>query len=86
MGLINLEGKVVRDEKTFTVSDITKEDNNYYFLFSEEPDKEFRCPNDVSIELKWTRIGDQVSVSYDTGESNLIVLESFDNKRVQLNQ
>lgn len=83
---INLEGKVVRDEKVFTVLDITKEDNNYYFLFSEEPGKEFRCPNDVSIELKWTRIGDQVSVSYDTGESSQIVLESFDNKRVQLNQ
>ena len=83
---ISLEGQVVRDEKSLTVSDITKEGDNYYFLFIEEPGKEFRCPVDISIELKWTRIGDQVSVSFDTGESNQIVLESFDNKRVQLNK
>lgn len=82
---INLDGQVVKDERTFTVSDITKEGDNYYFLFNEEPEKEFRCPVDISIELKWTRIGDIVSVSYDAGDSNQIILESFDNKRIALN-
>lgn len=81
---INLDGQVVKDERTFTVSDITKEGDNYYFLFNEEPEKEFRCPVDISIELKWTRIGDIVSVSYDAGDSNQIILESFDNKRIAL--
>jgi hypothetical protein len=81
---INLDGNVVRDEKELTVSDITKEGDNYYFLFNEEPEKEFRCPIDISIELKWTRVGDTVSVSYDAGESNQITLESFNNQRVRL--
>lgn len=83
---VSLEGKVVENEKTFTVLDVTRDDDNYYFLFSEDPKKEFRCPNDVSIELKWTRIGDIVSVSYDEEgpDSKVKVLNSFDNKRVQL--
>jgi hypothetical protein len=82
---VSLEGKVLENEKTFTVLDVTRDEDNYYFLFSEDLKKEFRCPNDVSIELKWTRIGDVVSVSYDEGpESQEIVLNSFDNKRVQL--
>lgn len=82
---VSLEGKVVENEKTFTVLDVTRDDDNYYFLFVEDTKKEFRCPNDVSIELKWTHIGDLVSVSYDEGpESQEIVLNFFDNKRVQL--
>lgn len=80
----SLEGKVVMNEKTFTVVDITKEDDNFYFLFKEEPGKEFSCPRDISHELKWTRIGDMVSVSYEEGNSNQVTLESFDNLRVQL--
>ena len=80
----SLEGKVLMNEKTFTVVDITKEDDNFYFLFKEEPGKEFSCPRDISHELKWTRIGDMVSVSYEEGNSNQVTLESFDNLRVQL--
>ena len=80
----SLEGFVVRDEKTFTVVDLTKENDNYYFLFEEAPGKEFSCPSDISLELKWTKIGDTVSVSYEEGNSNQVTLESFDNERVQL--
>jgi hypothetical protein len=74
----------VRDEKFFTVADLTKENDNYYFLFVEAPGKEFSCPSDISLELKWTKIGDTVSVSYEEGNSNQVTLESFDNERVQL--
>ena len=80
----SLEGFVVKDEKSFTVVDLTKENDNYYFLFEEAPGKEFSCPSDISLELKWTRIGDTVSVSYEEGTSNQVTLESFDNERVQL--
>ena len=80
----SLEGMVVKDEKIFTVADLTKENDNYYFLFVEAPGKEFSCPSDISLELKWTRIGDTVSVSYEEGHSNQVTLESFDNERVQL--
>jgi hypothetical protein len=80
----SLEGRVVRDEKFFTVADLTKENDNYYFLFVEAPGKEFSCPSDISLELKWTKIGDTVSVSYEEGNSNQVTLESFDNERVQL--
>lgn len=81
---LSLEGKVVKDEKVFTVSDITKENESYYFLFAEEPGKEFSCPSDISPELKWTRIGDTVSVSYEEGTSNRVTLETFDNQRLSL--
>ena len=80
----SLEGKVEKNEKTFTVVDISKENDNYYFLFEEEPNKEFSCPSDISLELKWTKIGDTVSVSYEEGNSNQVTLESFDNERLQL--
>lgn len=80
----SLEGMVVKDEKIFTVADLTKESDNYYFLFEEAPGKEFSCPSDISLELKWTKIGDTVSVSYEEGHSNQVTLESFDNERVQL--
>ena len=80
----SLDGIVVKNEKVFTVADITKENDNYYFLFGEEPNKEFSCPSDISPELKWTRIGDTVSVSFEEGTSNQVTLESFDNERIQL--
>ena len=81
---VQLDGKSVENQKRFVVQEITKENGNYYFLFKGENGKEFGCPTDISPELKWTIPGDSVAVTFEQGMSNLIILESFDNLRVNL--
>lgn len=31
-------------------------------------DKEFTAPSDLSVELKWTKVGHEVEISYDEGD------------------
>ena len=80
----NLEGNVAKNEKLFVIAGITHENGNYYFFFEGEDGREFGCPSDISPELKWSKVGDTVSVSFEEGKYNQIMLESFNNLRVNL--
>ena len=67
------------------VVNITKESLGksvyYYMLLDGLSGKEFYMASSDSLELKWTKPGDIVSVSYSEGDNiNSIILDQFDNK------
>lgn len=73
------DGPVVEAKKKLTVKDITLEGNIYYLLFKEVPGKEFTGTSEFFRELRWTKPGNIVEVSYGEGTSDIIPLDSFDN-------
>lgn len=79
-----LDDKVEREEHTYTVRDITLENSTYYILFKEEKGVEFTGTTEFYPELKWTKQGHRVKVTYDRGEGKIIPLESFDNLNVEI--
>lgn len=54
----------------------------YYFILSGQEDKEFYAAPDLSVELKWTRVGDRIAIGFDEGESRSVLIDRFDNQRV----
>ena len=78
------DDKVEREEHTFTVRGIVQENNTYYILFKEERGVEFTGTTEFYPELKWTKQGHRVKVTYDRGEGKVIPLESFDNLNVEI--
>ncbi len=73
------DGDVSRESKTFTVRAIVQENNIYYILFNEVKGVEFTGSTEFYPELKWTKPGDKVQVSYGQGESKVIPLDYYDN-------
>ena len=65
--------------KTYTVKDITFENGTYYILFEEAKGKEFSGSTEFFRELKWTRPGNCVNVTYSETNSDIIIIDSFDN-------
>ena len=63
---------------TMTVRDITCEDGIYYLLFHEVKGKEFIGSTDAFPELKWTKAGQKVNVSYTETKADIISLNMFD--------
>lgn len=57
----------------------------YYFIIEGVDGKEFIAPTDMSLEVKWTKEGSNITVTYDEGEQiNSINLTSFDNNELSL--
>lgn len=79
-----VDDKVTREEHTFTVRGIVQENNTYYILFKEEKGVEFTGSTKFYPELKWTKQGHRVKVTYDRGEGKVIPLNSFDNLNVEI--
>ena len=69
----------VVEVKTYTVRDITLEGTTYYVLFNEVKGKEFTGSTEFFRELKWTKPGHKVNVSYSEGTSDVVLIDSFDN-------
>jgi hypothetical protein len=67
------------DVKTFTVRDITVEGTTYYVLFNEVKGKEFTGSTEFFRELKWTKPGHKVNISYSEGTSDVVLIDTFDN-------
>ena len=79
------DGPMVSNEvKTFTVRDITMEGSTYYVLFEEAKGKEFTGSSEFFRELKWTRSGHKVQVSYVEGTSDVVLIDTFDNMDFEL--
>ena len=79
------DGPVVTVEvKTYTVRDITLEGTTYWVLFNEVKGKEFTGSTEFFNELKWTKPGHKVNVSFSDGSSNVVLLDSFDNLNFEL--
>jgi len=74
------DGAVLSVEvKNYIVRDITFEGGNYYLLFEEVKGKEFSGSSEFFRELKWTKAGDNVKVTYSETQSDVVILDSFDN-------
>ena len=75
-----IDGPVVTVEtKSYTVRNITSEGTTYYVLFNEVKGKEFTGSSEFFRELRWTKPNDRVEVSYSDGQSEVVLLDSFDN-------
>lgn len=61
-----------------TVRDITYENGIYYVLFTEVKGKEFTGTTDAFPEMKWSKTGQKVMVSYADTEAKVISLNSYD--------
>jgi len=78
------DDKVKSEEHTFIVRGIVQENNTYYVLFQEVKGVEFTGTTEFYPELKWTRQGHRVKVTYEKGGGKIIPLESFDNLNVEI--
>ena len=75
-----VDGPVSKVEaKEYVVKDIVFEEGAYYLIFEEIPNKEFYGNSNLFLELKWTRKGHKVKMSYEDGESVQIPMNFFDN-------
>ena len=63
----------------YSIKDITLVGETFYILFNGLPNYEFRAPNSLSPELKWTKPHHNVNVTYGKGENKFIPLLQFDN-------
>lgn len=73
------DGDVNKETRQFTVRAIVQESNVYYILFNEVKGIEFTGSTEFYPELKWTKPGDKVKVSYGKGESKVIPLDFYEN-------
>ena len=78
-GDVITDGPISIASQTYTVKNITFENGTYYILFEEVKGKEFSGSTEFFRELKWTRPGDIVNVSYSETSSDLIIIDMFDN-------
>ena len=74
-----VDGNVLEESREMTVRGIVQENNIYYLLFEEVRGVEFTGSTEFYPELKWTKPGDKVRVSYGKGESKVVALDYFDN-------
>ena len=70
--------KVSEELLMMTVRGIVCENGTYYLIFNEVKGKEFTGTTEAFSELKWTKTGQKVSVSYTDTEAKVISLNSFD--------
>lgn len=74
------DGTVVKEDvQKLTVRAITFEAGIYYILFEGIKGIEFTGTTEAYSELKWTKVGDQVEVSFAKSEASKVPLDSFEN-------
>ncbi|MCM1324703.1 MAG: hypothetical protein NC218_11330 [Acetobacter sp.] len=74
-----LDSQVERIELETTIRDITLEDGIYYILLDGKSGFEFTGKSVNFPELKWSKKGDRVKVSFEIGEEKIVPLGGFDN-------
>lgn len=80
---VNMDDLVDRETLEAVVAAVAVEANGesqtYYFLLQGQEGREYYASANVSIELKWTRVGDRVELVLDSGESASVNIVRFDN-------
>lgn len=76
--------KIAEELIEVTVRDIIYENGTYYVLFKEIKGKEFTGTTDAFPEIKWTKVGQKVKVSYTDTEADVISLNSYDIKDFEI--
>ena len=72
------DSEVKAEVLTGTVRDIVLEGDVYYLLLNEKSGFEFSGKSVNFPELKWSKRGDKVKVSFKVGEEKVVPLDSFD--------
>jgi hypothetical protein len=74
------DGDTMSEEELIemTVRDIVYENGTYYVLFTEVKGKEFTGTTDAFPEMKWSKTGQKVMVSYTDTKAQVISLNSYD--------
>ena len=70
--------KIAKEILTMTVRDVVEENGTYFVLFEEVKGKEFTGTSASFPELKWTKKGQKVEVSYTDTEAKIISLDTYD--------
>ncbi len=70
--------KLALEVLEMTIRDIVYENGLYYVLFTEVKGKEFTGTTDAFPEMKWSKTGQKVMVSYTDTEAKVISLDSYD--------
>ncbi len=85
---LSIDSSVSETIMETVVSDITSETISgmtyYYILFQDYPETEFLGSSDTFRELKWTKPGDMVRITFPEGEQKTVSLRDFDNLRLGL--
>ena len=72
--------KISEELLEMTIRDIVHENGTYYVLFNEVKGKEFIGTTDAFPEIKWSKTGQKVIISYTDTEAKVISLTSYDIK------
>lgn len=56
----------------------------YYFLLRGRDGVEFYAAPELSVELKWTKVGDRIAIIFDEGNVRSVLISGFDNLRLDL--
>ena len=87
-GGINVDDVTALDTFEAQVAAITTENIGgtvmYYILLRGKDGKEYQVAPDLSVELKWTRVGDTVVVAVQNGDQITVNVVSFNNKDLDL--
>ncbi len=80
-GQFQLSDGEVEEAKTqkATIRDIVFEDGIYYVIFEEIKGIEFMGSSEAFIELKWSKIGNKVEVTFQESETNKVPIDKFEN-------
>jgi len=85
---VNVDDLVERESFEGIVSAITTERSGettfYYLMLEGQEGREYYAGPAVSLELKWTQVGDTVELVIDDGENRSVNILQFDNQRVGL--
>jgi hypothetical protein len=78
------DGKVVSTELEGTIREIVLEGDTYYLLLNEQKGVEFTGKTVSFPELKWSKKGDTVKVSFKIGDEKVVPMDSFDNVNFEI--
>lgn len=73
------DSQVEKTSLIATIKNITLEDGTYYILLEEKSGFEFTGKSIDFPEMKWSKEGDHVNVTFEIGEEKVIPLADFDN-------
>lgn len=73
------DSDVSSEELIGTIRAITFEEDSYYVLINEKSGFEFTGQSSNFPELKWSKTGNKVRLTFNIGEEKVVPIESFDN-------
>lgn len=73
------DSEVTGEDLIGTIRGIALENGTYYVLINEKPGFEFIGTSNNFPELKWSKVGNKVKLTFNIGEEKVVPMDSFDN-------